>query len=475
MLSCQEKKIEMEKSKLTLLELTKLIAESLRESFPDRYWIVAEINEIRESVNGHCYLELIQKDTDRDRIIARSKATIWAYTWRMLKPYFEASTSQSLSQGLTILIEVSVEFHELYGISLNVKDIDPVYTLGDLEKKRAETLKKLEKEGIINMNRSMPFPSLPSRIAIISSPVAAGYEDFIHQIKNNQHRYSFEITLFSALMQGDNAIRSVTEALDAVFEKEEMFDVVVILRGGGSTADLNCFDSYEIAAHIAQFPLPVITGIGHERDHNIAGIVANTDLKTPTAVAEFLLGKYQELDVIIGKLSGRLATRVSHILEQNRQMIRTAIKDIPQIINNNIKQKYRHLSSKGSLITRSAAGFIQKNKHKLESKHSYFGFNIKNYLHGLKNSGHEIKTRTLPEKVNIAIKNRSDKLHLFKTTLKLVDPENILKKGYAVVIKNGRIVKNAQCIDFEDLIETKLYDGSIKSKVLEVNIRIKDK
>lgn len=471
MLSFQVKKIKMDKTKLTLLELTKFISASVKESLPDRYWIIAEINEIRENVNGHCYLELIQKDTDTDRIVARSKATIWVYTWRMLKPFFETSTSQSLSQGMAILIEVSVEFHELYGISLNVKDIDPVYTLGDLEKKRAETLKKLEEEGIINMNRSIPFPYLPARIAVISSAVAAGYEDFVHQIKTNPHSYSLEITLFPALMQGDSAVRSVTEALDVIFKKEEFFDVVVILRGGGSAADLNCFDSYEIAAHIAQFPLPVITGIGHERDYTIAGIVANTDLKTPTAVAEFLLGRYRELDVILGKLSGRLTTQVSYIIEQNKQTVKAAIKALPLIINNIIMHNYRHISSKGSLIANAANSLVNNNKHNLDSKHSHFGINIKNYLSRLKNLRNEIKNKTLAEKINMTIRKKSDKLHLVKTTLKLVDPENVLKKGYAIVIKNGKITKNAQDIDIHDIIETKLHDGRIKSKVLDAYIR----
>ncbi len=472
---CQVKKINMEKTRLTLLELTELISVSIREAFPERYWIVAEINEIRENVNGHCYLELIQKDSDSNRIVARSKATIWAYTWRMLKPFFETSTSQFLSQGMTIMVEISVEFHELYGISLNIKDIDPVYTLGDLEKKRAETLKKLENEGIINMNRSIPFPDLPARIAVISSPVAAGYEDFMHQINNNQYGYSFDITLFPALMQGNNAAVSVTGALDAVFEKEEMFDIVVILRGGGSAADLNCFDSYEIAAHIAQFPIPVITGIGHERDYTIAGTVANIDLKTPTAVAEFLLGKFHELDIKTGKLGGRLTTLVSHIIGQNRYMIKTVIKNIPLIVTNNIKQNHRHLVSRSSLISNSAFRLINNNNYDLESRHSHFDFNIKHYLHRLKSTCQEIQDKSLPEKINNSLGKKQDKLHLISTTLQLVDPENILKKGYAVVLKNGKIIKKAQDIDSQDIIETKLHDGLIKSKVLNVHARIKDK
>ncbi|MFO7924897.1 MAG: exodeoxyribonuclease VII large subunit [Bacteroidales bacterium] len=460
----------MEKSRYTLLELTGMIGKTIGDAFPERYWLIAEINEMRENINGHCYLELIEKDQGEDRIVARSRATIWAYTWRMLKPYFETSTSQPISKGMMILVEVSIEFHELYGISLNIKDIDPLYTMGDLERKRAETIRKLKEEGIIDMNRELPFPLIPSRIAIISSPLAAGYEDFTHQVKNNPLGYHFEMRLFAALMQGENAGRSVTKALDEIFEMEDEFDVVVILRGGGSASDLNCFDSYDIASHIAQFPLPVITGIGHERDHTIAGMVAHTNLKTPTAVAEFLIGKYHELDQRIGRLSTRIAAEVSHITEQNNQMIKTMIRDIPYIINNNLKTKRKHLSAAGSILTRSATGFIRGNKHKVCSEHSRFGFIIKNHLLRLERNRRDFELRIIPEKTRVNLRKKSDRLGLFDATIKLVDPENVLKKGYALVMKNGGIVKSTKEVNKEDTLETKLHDGRIKSKVLNVNI-----
>ncbi len=458
----------MEKIKYTLLELTRMVGKTMAESFPERYWIVSEINEIRENVNGHCYLELVEKDQENDRIVARSRATIWAHTWRMLRSYFETSTSQSLGKGMMILVEVSIEFHELYGFSLNIRDIDPVYTLGDLERRRAETISKLEKEGIINMNRELPFPVMPSRIAVVSSPQAAGYEDFMHQITNNPKRYRFEITLFPAVMQGDNTGRSVTEALELIFRQESMYDVVVILRGGGSASDLNSFDSYEIASHIAQLPLPVITGIGHERDRTIAGMVANTDLKTPTAVAEFLIGKFNEIDMKITNLSGRLAGKVSQIIYQNNQFISTSVKDLPLIINHNIKQKGRHLRSKGSNLAMSATGFLQKTKHKLHSVHSGFGFIVKNHLLGLKNNQRDLRMR-IPDKTKELLRIQSGRLELLGNTTVLVDPVNILKKGYALVHKQGRIVKSIFEINNDDILETKLHDGRIDSKVIRIN------
>lgn len=461
----------MERNKYTLLELSKIIVGTIKNSFPGSYWLVAEINELRENMNGHCYLELIEKDQDQeqDRIVARSRATIWAHTWRMLRSYFETSTSQTLSKGMLILVEVTVEFHELYGMSLNIKDIDPVYTMGDLERKRAETLKKLEKEGILSMNKGLPFPMLPSRIAVISSPSAAGYEDFIHQIKNNPKKYHFELTLFPAIMQGENTVHSITSALESIFNQEKHFDVVVILRGGGSTTDLSSFDNYEIAAHIAQLPLPVITGIGHERDITIAGMVANTDLKTPTAVAEFLTGKLQELDTRIKNISVRLANQVTHTLEKNHHNINTIVKELPILVKNNMQQKGRYLKSRGSIITVSASGFIQKNSHKLNSLHSGFGYVVKNHLLRLKNYRYEISTRILPDKIRTCLRNNSDKMIMLHKTMEMADPQNILKKGYTVVHKNGKIVKSVEDINKNDLLETKFHDGRINSKVLNIN------
>ena len=461
----------MERPKYSLLELSKMIGKAIDDSFSGKYWIVSEINEIRENTSGHCYLELVEKDQPTDRIIARSRATIWAGTWRMLRSYFETSTSQSLTRGMMILTEVSIEFHELYGLSLNITDIDPVYTMGDLERKRTETIRKLEREGIMNMNRELSFPLFPARIAVISSPHAAGYEDFMHQITNNPKKYRFDIRLFPAIMQGDNTGRSVIKNLEAIFEQGDLYDVVVILRGGGSASDLYSFDSYEIAAHIAQLPLPVITGIGHERDRTIAGMVAHTELKTPTAVAEFLIGKFHELDIRLAGLSGRLAGEVSYIIEQNRHFISTAFKDLPVIIQNNFIQKGRHLRSKGSLLAMSATGFIQKNIHQLQSAHSRFGFIIKNYLLSIKNTEAQLRTRILPGIIKDFLRKKTGGLELSNKTMILLDPVNILKKGYALIYKDGRIIKSISEINEDDILETKLQDGRIDSKVLRINAR----
>lgn len=459
----------MKKTSLTLTELTGMIGKTLGESFPGKYWLIAEINEIRENVSGHCYLELVEKDPGGDNILARCRANIWAYTWRMLKPYFETSTSRSLEKGMMILVEVSIEFHELYGLSLNIKDIDPVYTLGDLEKRRAEIIRQLEEEGIFNMNKSLNFPVLPSRIAVISSPVAAGYEDFVHQIKNNRKNYRLEITLFPALMQGNNAGKSVTNALDAVFEKEDQFDIVVILRGGGSGADLNCFNTYEIAAHIAQFPVPVITGIGHERDHTVAGMVSHTDLKTPTAVAEFLIDWFGDLDQILGNMGNRISKEVTRILSQNREFLDSAGKNLPTILRNNLYGKYRYLNSTGSILARSAVNFIHQSRHKLILEHSHFGFVIKNCLLRLKNRQQEFHKHLFPGSTRHLLRKEAEKLQLFDKSVSLNDPQNIIKKGYTLTTKNGRVIKNAKDVSKGDILETIFHDGRIHSKTIRID------
>jgi exodeoxyribonuclease VII large subunit len=459
----------MEKQHLTLTELTGKIGNSIAAAFPDRYWIVAEINEIRDNSSGHCYLELVEKDPGNDSIISRCRATIWAYTWKMLKPYFELSTGHAPEKGMTVLVEVGVVYHSLYGLSLNIKDIDPAYTIGDLEKRRTEIIRQLEKEGIIDMNRELEFPLLPSQIAVISSPGAAGYGDFVHQIENNPKKYRFMVTLFPAIMQGSEAVRSITGALDDIFNSRKSFEVVVILRGGGATSDLNCFNTYEIASHIAQFPVPVITGIGHERDQTIAGLVAHTDLKTPTAVAEFMVDRYRDVDIKLGETGSRLTSRVKGIISNNRHLLENTGSILPAMVNNHLETNKKHLNSTGALLARSATRFIQQNRHNLIMKHSRFGYMIKNYLLRLKNMQGEISRHLLPASVRNKTRKENERLRMHEKSVWLSDPVNILAKGYSLTYQREKIVKKAGDIDPGEIMETIFHDGRIKSKVLNGN------
>lgn len=271
-----------------LHELNSQIKESLLNNFPTYFWIIAEISELKVNFKGHCYLELIEKDDISDTIVAKSRATIWSNVYRLIKSYFETSTKQTFESGIKILIKASVEFHEVFGMSLNIIDIDPSYTIGDLTIKKQQTIRQLEEEGVLEMNRELALPTFIQKIAIISSKQAAGYEDFITHLNQNSANIKIYTKLFPSIMQGNDAENSIIQSLDKINSTDDFFDIVVLIRGGGSQIDLSCFDNYWLAYNIAQFPLPVFTGIGHEKDESIADIVANTRFKTPTAVANYI-------------------------------------------------------------------------------------------------------------------------------------------------------------------------------------------
>jgi exodeoxyribonuclease VII large subunit len=305
----------MENNPLSLYELLGGVKMSLKSSLPPAMWVTAEISELKVNYSGHCYLELIEKDTSGESIKAKARATIWASVFRMIQPYFESATRSKLATGMKVMVKASVEFHELYGFSLNITDIEPSYTVGEMALKKQEIINRLIAEGVFEMNKSLYIPDIPRRIAVVSSKTAAGFGDFMDQLLQNDFGYKFSVELFPAVMQGAEAEQSIIEALDAVFEQEALFDLVVIIRGGGSQSDLNCFNSYWLAYHICQFPLPVLTGIGHEQDETIADLVAHTRLKTPTAVAEFLIGIFRQADQKVNELSLTLAELATDLIE----------------------------------------------------------------------------------------------------------------------------------------------------------------
>jgi len=274
---------------LTLLELNKSIKKNVELSFNSPIWVIAEINNITIHRSGHCYLEFIQKSKDSNKIVAQARGTIWSSQFHFISSYFKSVTDKNLEKGLCVLVQVSVDFHEIYGFSLNVRDIDPSYTLGDLEKQKKEIIEKLVSEGVFDMNKELVLPAVIQNIAVISSSGAAGYEDFVNQLSSNKHEYAFNTTLFDANMQGTNTEVTVIKALNNIFEQSQNFDIVAIIRGGGSKSDLSYFDNYNIAYRITQFPLPVFSGIGHDRDESVADMVSHTKLKTPTAVANYII------------------------------------------------------------------------------------------------------------------------------------------------------------------------------------------
>lgn len=306
--------------KYSLKELCDWIQEIVENDLPNRYWVCAEIASM--SVRGHCYMELVEK-AENGILAAKVRATCWNNVYNLLSAYFVQETGQSLHVGLQVMLEVSVEFHAVYGLSLNVWNIDPTYTLGDLAKQRQATIQQLTEDGVMDLQKALQIPSLPRRVAVISSADAAGYGDFCDQLKHNRFGFKFHVQLYPAVVQGDNAARSVVKALNSIAALEEEWDVVVIIRGGGATTDMTCFDDYNLASHCAQFPLPIIAGIGHTRDVSVVDMVVHTSVKTPTAAAEWLIERVAEQVERVGSLMLRLqrATQNAVSREKNRLLL----------------------------------------------------------------------------------------------------------------------------------------------------------
>ena len=432
-----------ERRELSLLELNNLVRGAVSEAFPGTCWVRAEMSDVRTNASsGHCYLEFIEKNPITGQLVARARGSIWAKTFRMLKPYFEMETGQMFASGLKVLVKVSVEFHELYGYSLTVLDIDPAYTLGDMLRKRMEIIRQLKEEGVFTLNKELPFPVLPKRIAVITSPTAAGYEDFLNQLANNKAGYPFYPKLFPALMQGERTEESVIAALDRIYHHIDCFDVVVIIRGGGSTSDLNSFDSYLLAANCAQFPLPVITGIGHERDDTILDMVAHTRMKTPTAVAEFLIGRMDAAAEELEDLQQEVSELVSTILLKQKNFLQLLGARLPVIVTNRIERNRSFLQMAGNKLPASASAMLLRRRSTLESLQMQ-----------------------LQNRAALRLAEGTRFIQLTEQFIKMASPDYVLKRGYSLSLKDGKIIKHATDLNRGDERVTRCADGDVKSIV----------
>jgi exodeoxyribonuclease VII large subunit len=457
--------------KLSLTELQLIIRDSLYLALPDVYWVMAEISELKENNAGHCYLELIEKHPDEKNVRARVKAIIWSNRYRFLKAFFENITGESLREGLKILIKTKVEYHELYGLSLIISDIDPAFTIGEMAMKRQLVIKKLEQEGVFSMNKELLFPYVPQRIAVISSKNAAGYSDFINHLKSNSFGYIFYTALIETSLQGTETEQGVISALDKIALNAHLFDLVVIIRGGGSQSDLSWFDSYNIAYHITQFPLPVITGIGHDKDVSVSDMVANRSLKTPTAVADFLVDSIANAENHIIEMSSEIIADSRIILEKNKNRIETSgIKLFPlaRIMMSDIKDKLSAeiieiINIGKELIIR--AGLVPANQE------SRLSSTAKSFISGkditFKRNGQRLITGTISfQSLN------NIRLESLESTLQLLNPERVLQRGFSITLINGRILKNSDQIQKNDLIDTQLCEGTFSSRVVEKRARL---
>ena len=410
----------MEEQALSLYELNGLVKRTIRDRMSETYWVQAELSDVRSNYSGHCYLEFIQKDASGNNLIAKARGTIWSNIYKMLKPYFEQETGQAFASGIKVLVRVSVDFHELYGYSLTVLDIDPTYTVGDMERKRREILRLLEEEGVIDLNKELEMPVLPQRIAVISSATAAGYGDFCNQLSNNPRGYGFYTELFPAIMQGERVEESIIAALDAIYARLEAFDVVVIIRGGGATSDLSGFDTYELAANCAQFPLPIITGIGHERDDTVIDLIVHTRVKTPTAAAAFLVACMDQVADRLDNLSFRLQQGVRNRLLWEHRRIEGLKQRIPSSAYKRISDAKYGLLAANRDLQMASRQFLSMKKHRLE---------------------------LLQQRLNDAL------------------PEKQLARGYSITLKNGKAVKDASALKEGDTLVTLLYKGKVESVI----------
>lgn len=430
-------------SPLSLYELNARVRHSLEAGLPDEYWLQAELSDVRANSSGHCYLEFVQKDPRTHALVAKARGVVWANVFRILKPYFEQATGQAFCSGLQVLVQVTVSFHELYGYSLTVQDIDPTYTLGDMARRRREILKQLEEEGVLTLNKELEMPVLPRRIAVISSATAAGYGDFCHQLQHNPRGFFFHTELFPALMQGERVEESVLDALDRINGRIEEFDVVVIIRGGGATSELSCFDSYLLAAACAQFPLPVITGIGHERDDTVLDCVAHTRVKTPTAAAEYLIDRMDEAATMLDTLSQRLHKAIRSRLEQEQWRLESCRHRIPTTVTSRLKREHYRLENCKSRIPSAAVKRVADAKFSL----------------------HTLRT-TLTHASGLLLQRRHHQLELLQQRLADASPERLLARGYSITLKDGKAVKDASLLQPGDEIKTRFFRGETTSVII---------
>ena len=405
----------------SLLELNRLVRATIEDTLCEQYWLEAEIGQIGEN-NGHCYLEFIQKAEGYNTPVARAKAKCWRNVWGSVRPYFEHTTGQTLTLGMKVLVLVHPDFHEAFGFSWIVDDIDPRFTLGDMARRRQEIVRQLKAEGVCDLNRELPLPLFTQRIAVISSSTAAGYGDFCRQLEENKRGFRFSVTLYESLMQGEGVERGIISALDKINAHIDDYDCVVIIRGGGATSDMSGFDSLLLAENVANFPLPVITGIGHDRDECILDMVSHTRVKTPTAAAAFLIDRLEQVARRIDDAADRITSYVQHRMEIEKMRLSRAAERIP-ILFSLVKSK-------------------QENKM-------------------------EALNQRIASAVQRLIDRRRHTLDILEQRTKSLDPTLLLQRGYSITLVNGHALRSPSAVKPGDIIVTRLADGTVKSTVNE--------
>lgn len=426
---------------LTLYELNSLVVELIDKVMPSSYWVEAEIADARES-KGHLYLELIERDESTNIPIARASAKCWRSSWLMIGPHFERVAGVKLRAGLQIMIQVHAQFHAQYGFSWIIDDINPEYTMGSMARKRNEIIAQLKSEGVFELQRELCLPLFAQRIAVISSASAAGYGDFCNQLQHNEYGFRFQMQLFQAFMQGEQVEQSIVAALNLISTKEDDFDCVVIIRGGGATADLSGFDTLVLAENVANFPLPVITGIGHERDESILDMVAHTRVKTPTAAAAFLIDHLAATLNRIEQAQISIQRMVEHRIQHEKLHLQQLSTHIPILFSMVKNRENARLDDYWHALLQRVMLHLQQSKMRVEL----------------------LSNKVIPATTN-KLMAEQHKLQLLEQRVDGVNPERMLRLGYSLTYKNGYVLRNVNEVKAGDEITTRLEGGIITSVV----------
>lgn len=424
---------------VTLFELNNLVREVISSTLSEEYWVEAELSEVHE-VRGHCYMELIQKELFSNTPVAKASAKCWKNKWSLLREKFAKVTREGLKPGMKVLLKVYADFHEAYGFAWIVTDINPEFTMGDMARKRQEIIDTLKREGVFELQKELVLPQFAQRIAVISSENAAGYGDFCHQLADNPQQLKFYTRLFPAVMQGEGVEESVIGALNSINENIEKFDAVVIIRGGGATSDLSGFDTLRLAENVANFPIPIITGIGHDRDESIVDMVAHTKVKTPTAAAALLIDHLNHVLERLADAQAKLIAAVRHRSELEQARLVRISEKIPMhfsLVKTRQEQRIeRHLAN----ITASLNDKLSREHHRLSL----------------------IEKQLSPTLLQQMTKENY-RLQLLQQRLEALNPQRLLQRGYSITLCKGKVVRDVRQLKAGNEIETKLANGKITS------------
>lgn len=457
----------MEQNRLTLSELNSYIEQVIENEFPESIWIVGEISELNVNSRGHCYIDFIEKDPLTNKIIARQRATIWAFQYRLIKAHFESITNQTLQAGLKVLVSANVKYHPLFGLSLNIVDINTSYTIGEQRKQKEQIIQQLIDEGVFNMNKQLEIPTIPMNIAIISSETAAGYGDFINHINQFSTSYNFNIKLFQASMQGENAPKEIVDAIETIFIDDCEFDLIAIIRGGGAKSELATFDNYEIAYMITQIPIPVIAGIGHQRDQSVVDMVSFLSLKTPTAVAEFILQKAIDFETKLDVLSKELDLYSRGILQNYNSQLEIHYRNLKEVSQKHIVNQLHRIESLDNKRRSVLENYFNQIKNVLDSYKkkikSAVKYRVEKSIVLLDFKRNQLKYRT-----RVFVDKKYSDLNIISNRIELNNPTNQLKRGFGIVTKNCKLVKHINNLKVDDEICVRLIDGKVTTKINKI-------